>query len=222
MVNSVDMTRTRAKYALTTDCVIFGYSEGDLQVALIKRKNPPFAGAWALPGGFVEEDETVEECAYRELAEETNIKEVYLEQFHVYSALKRDPRGRVITVAFVALVARESATLVATEDAAEVVWWPAYKLPKLAFDHREIFEGALEHLRIMVEIKPVVFKLLPKKFTLTALQDLYEALFNERFDKRNFRKKILKLPYVVATGEYTEAGKHRPAQLYTFQGDDFE
>ena len=182
-------------------------------VALINRKNNPFAGKWAIPGGFLEVDETVEETAKRELKEETGLENIYIEQFHVFSKPDRDPRGRVITVAFFALINAEQ-TLTATNDAAFATWWPAYELPDLAFDHLEIYKMALEALRDAVDKRPIIFDLLPSEFTLSALQTLYEEIFNTKQDKRNFRKKIMELGMVMPTGKKTTGGKHRPAQLF--------
>lgn len=206
----------RTVYALSVDCVIFGYKDEVLHVALIERKKQPFKGDWALPGGFVEGDETVEQAALRELQEETGIHDIYLEQFHVFSKPDRDPRGRVITVAFFALINSEHTDLSATEDAAQAQWYPAYDIPQLAFDHEIIYEKAVDALRIAATIKPIVFELLPKNFTLTQLQRLHEQIFGEELDKRNFRKKIEKLTYIQETKQTTQGNKHRPAKLYQF------
>jgi 8-oxo-dGTP diphosphatase len=206
----------RTHYPLTVDCIIFGYTDSQLKVALIERKKPPFVGSWALPGGFLEDDETVEEAAFRELKEETGICNIYLEQFHVFSNPERDPRGRVITVALFALIPSDKIELVATQDAAQAKWFPAYKLPRLAFDHDEIYEKALEALRIAITIKPLVFELLPKQFTLTMLQNLYEQILGKPIDKRNFRKKFLKMGFILETKRITKGCTNRPAKLYKF------
>ncbi|MDP3788594.1 MAG: NUDIX domain-containing protein [Candidatus Chromulinivorax sp.] len=206
----------RTHYPLSVDCIIFGYSGIQLQVALIERKKPPFVGHWALPGGFLVGNETVEQAAFRELKEETGIHDIYLEQFHVFSHPTRDPRGHVITVAFFALIASDNIELIATEDAARAQWFSAYKLPKLAFDHDEIYAKGLEALRIAITIKPLIFNLLPKYFTLTMLQNVYEEIVGYSIDKRNFRKKMMQENYIQETPKYTEGGQHRPARLYKF------
>lgn len=206
----------RTHYPISVDSVIFGYTEEGLKVALIERKNFPFAGMWAIPGGFMEGDETVEETALRELKEETGIEDVYLEQFHVFSKPKRDPRGRTITVALFALIRADECHLVATQDAASAKWWPAYSLPSLAFDHNAVYAKALEALRVALRTRPVVFELLPKQFTLSNLQKIYEQVFGITLDKRNFRKKIAKMDYIKPTGFRTQGGRRRPAMLYQY------
>lgn len=208
--------KNRSHYALAVDCVIFGYAQGKLKVALIERKNEPFKGSWALPGGFVEGDETVEQAAARELQEETGVHDIYLEQFHVFSEPQRDPRGRVITVAFFALIAADKIELEATADAADAQWFYAYDVPNLAFDHAQMYGKALEALRNAVGMKPLVFELLPKHFTLTMLQQLYEQIFGTTLDKRNFRKQVAELNFVQETKHMTKGGQHRPAKLYRF------
>lgn len=212
----------RTQYPLSVDCVIFGYNEGKLLAALIERRNEPYKGLWAIPGGFLIGDETVEEAAARELKEETGISDLFLEQFHVYSNPDRDPRGRVITVAFYALVNADKYHLVATQDAARAEWFSAYEIPKLAFDHERIYKDALNSLRLAVRGKPLAFELLPQKFTLTMLQALYEQIFKIKIDKRNFRKKIAKLEFIKATKKITKGERNRPAQLYTFDKRKFQ
>lgn len=208
--------KDRAHYPISVDSVIFGYTEGEFKVALIERKNQPFAGMWALPGGFMEGNETVEEAALRELKEETGIQDVYLEQFHVFNKPGRDPRGPTVTIALFALINSAQCNLIASTDAAKAKWWPAYKLPPLAFDHEEIYAKALEALRIAMRTRPLAFELLPKQFTLTHLQDLYEQVFAITLDKRNFRKKIAKMDDIKASGKMTVGARHRPAQLYEY------
>ncbi len=204
------------KYVLTVDCVVFGYADDRLSVALIARKNEPFAGRWALPGGFLEGNETVEQTAIRELEEETGIHGFYLEQFHVFSEPYRDPRGRIITVGFFALIPSDKITLTATQDAAQARWFPIYTIPQLAFDHDTLYAKAINALRDAVITKPLVFELLPKEFTLSALQNIYEQIFDLKLDKRNFRKKVQKTDFIQQTTKTTRGGKYRPARLYQF------
>ena len=206
----------RDHYPVSVDSVIFGYTEGELKVALIKRKNPPFVGMWAIPGGFMEGNETVEETACRELKEETGLDKIYLEQFHVFNKPGRDPRGLTLTVAFFALINASQCRLFASDDAAKAKWWPAYKMPALAFDHDEIYAKALESLRAALRTRPLAFELLPKQFTLTHLQDLLEQVFAIKLDKRNFRKKVSKMNFIRATKKKTSGQRHRPAQLYRY------
>lgn len=213
--------RDRTHYPISVDSVIFGYTGGKLQIALIERKNSPFVGMWAIPGGFMEGDETVEQTALRELHEETGISEVYLEQFHVFSAPKRDPRGRTITVALFALINSDKSKLVATEDAEQAKWWPAYDIPPLAFDHNEIYNKALQALRISMRTRPLAFELLPEFFTLTQLQMLYEQVFDIEIDKRNFRKKVQKMDFICASDKKTQGGRQRPALLYFYDSKKY-
>jgi len=212
----MDELEGRARYPISVDSVIFGLAEGELKIALIERKNLPFMGMWALPGGFMEGDETVEETALRELKEETGIEKVYLEQFHVFSKRGRDPRGPTLTVALFALIRSDQCKLVATGDASAAKWWPAYALPPLAFDHDQICAKALDALRDALKTRPLAFELLPKAFTLYQLQDLYEQVFGISIDKRNFRKKVQKMDFICASGKKTEGGRHRPAMLYRY------
>jgi 8-oxo-dGTP diphosphatase len=152
----------------------------------------------------------------RELKEETGIEDVYLEQFHVFNKPGRDPRGPTITIALFALINSDQCHLIASEDAAKAKWWPAYKLPPLAFDHNEIYVKALEALRIALRTKPLAFELLPQQFTLTHLQNLYEQIFGIPLDKRNFRKKVAKMDFIRASGNKTTGKRHRPALLYQY------
>lgn len=200
--------------ALTVDCVVFGFDGGDLQVLLIRRGLEPFKHHWALPGGFVHLDETLDEAARRELAEETGLREVFLEQLHAFGAVDRDPRERVVSVAYFALVRPSAAT--AATDAAEAEWFPVASIPALAFDHPEILAAALVRLRDKLRREPIGFELLPPKFTLGQLQRLYEAVLGTELDKRNFRKKALGYDLLVTLDEKHREGAHRPAQLYRF------
>jgi 8-oxo-dGTP diphosphatase len=205
--------------ALTVDCVVFGFDGGELAVLLIQRGMEPFKDKWALPGGFVRVDETVEEAAHRELLEETGLKNVFLEQLYTFGALERDPRERVVSVAHYALVKLSDHQAKAATDAANAEWFPLTKLPKLAFDHGEIVKVALARLQGKVRYQPIGFELLPAKFTLSELQRLYEAILGTELDKRNFRKKVLGFGLLVPLKESRMAGRHRPAQLFRFDAD---
>jgi 8-oxo-dGTP diphosphatase len=206
--------------AVTVDCVVFGYDEGELKVLLIERGLEPFKGCWALPGGFVQMDETLDEAARRELAEEAGLKNVFLEQLYTFGALNRDPRERIVSVAYYSLV--KLASTRAATDAADACWFPISKVPKLAFDHAEILEMALARLKGKVRYQPIGFELLPPKFTLSQLQHLYEAVLGTELDKRNFRKKVLGFGLLAPLRETQMAGRHRPAQLFQFNADKYE
>ncbi len=202
--------------ALTVDCVVFGLAATGLQVLLIERNLPPFVGCWALPGGFVQMEETLEAAARRELAEETGLGAVYLEQLCTIGSLDRDPRERVVTVAYYALVNVGAEVLEARTDARRACWMNLDPGLKLAFDHGEILTIALDRLRGKLRYTPIGFELLPLKFTLTQLQQLYETVLNRQFDKRNFRKKLLKMDLLIPLEEYQQGVQHRAAQLYSF------
>lgn len=212
--------------SVTVDLVIFTVQQRDLLVLLVRRGTAPFKDMWALPGGFLRLDEPLEEAARRELAEETGLEgeDVYLEQLYTFGAPDRDPRTRVITVAYFALI--EDATgrpLRATADAAEARWFSVYGLPPLAFDHGEIIDTALRRLRSKLDWTPVAFRLLPDQFTMTQLRTVYEAILNEDLGgtkKRNFSKKMLKRPadrkLIEEVPNVRVTGPHRPARLYRF------
>lgn len=204
--------------ALTVDCVVFGFDahDADLQVMLIRRSLEPFKGDWALPGGFVHVDETLDDAALRELREETGITDLYLEQLYTFGALERDPRERVVSVAYYALVNMVDHAVHAATDADDAAWFPLDALPALAFDHDEIFRVAHARLRGQVRYKPIGFELLPPRFTLTQLQHVYEAILGQRLDKRNFRRKVQKTGLVVETGAVQNDVAHRAAALYRF------
>ncbi len=211
------LPRPSDRPSVTVDVVIFSLREKDLKVLLVRRGQPPFAGKWAIPGGFIHPDESLEEAARRELAEETGVRDVYLEQLYTFGSPKRDPRGRVITVAHVALVP-ESVTARAGDDAVAAVWHSAYHLPPLAFDHAEIIRYAHQRLRYKLEYTAVGFELLPNTFTLSELQAAYEIVLGETLDKRNFRRRLDEAGILVETGRYREGeGQGRPARLYRYR-----
>jgi len=203
--------------AVTTDIVVFTIRDEQLRLLLIKRKLVPFKGQWALPGGFVALDEDIDQCAERELAEETGVKNVYLEQLRTYGELKRDPRERVITIAYFALIASEKIRIQADTDAAAVDWFDIGDLPKLAFDHAAIVKDALQRLQSKLDYSTIAFQFLSKEFTLSELQKIYEIIRGEKVDKRNFRKWALSLNGIEETGEMNSAGAHRPAKLYSLR-----
>jgi 8-oxo-dGTP diphosphatase len=206
---------------VTVDIVIFTLREGSLQVLLVKRGVPPFEGQYAIPGGFIREDESLEEAALRELHEETGVRNVFLEQLYTFGDPKRDPRGRVITVAYFALIASDKLSLVAGADAAEAQWFPASSVPPLAFDHKSILDYALERLRNKLEYTTVGFQLLAEKFTLGELQAVYEAILGRPLDKRNFRRKLALLGVLKPLREWQRTGR-KPARLFRFAAARFE
>jgi 8-oxo-dGTP diphosphatase len=201
---------------VTVDIVVFTVHEQTLQVLLIERGIDPFKGRYALPGGFVRTEETLEQAAFRELLEETGTKDVYLEQLYTFGDPHRDPRGRVVTVAYYALVPNDKSPLLAGTDAAAAAWYPVSALPPLAFDHKKIVEYAVDRLRNKLEYTNVGFQLLPAKFTLSALQALHEAILGKLLDKRNFRRKVLGLGLVKPSKEMQATGR-KPAQLFSFR-----
>jgi 8-oxo-dGTP diphosphatase len=205
---------------VTVDVVIFTIQQGVLKVLLVKRLIDPFIGQFAIPGGFVLEDEDLEQAAERELREETGVSDVYLEQLYSFGKPDRDPRGRVVTIAYFALISADR-TLKAGTDAAEAAWYPMDDLPPLAFDHAMILNYALERLRNKLEYTTVGFQLLPEKFTLTELQEVYGAILGKKLDKRNFRRKMSVLKILKPLREYRRGGQ-RPAQLYRFVATRFE
>jgi len=204
--------------SLTVDCVIFGLDLDDdaLKVVLIERDLEPYAGMWAIPGGFVRKGESLDRAAARELSEETGIDDVFLEQLYTFGEPGRDPRGWVITVAYYALVSPDKHSIVAATDARRAQWFPVTRLPRLAFDHATVLEAALERLRSKLTYAPIGFELLPEKFTIKQLQKLYEIALGRSLDNRNFRKKIFSMNVLRELGEMQQGVPHRAARLYKF------
>ena len=209
--------------ALTADCVIFGLDLGEekLNILLIERDREPFAGAWAIPGGFVQPDESPAAAALRELREETGIVNVFLEQLYTFGEQGRDPRGWVVSVAYYALVSPDKHALAAATDARRAVWFPATAPPPLAFDHQEILRVALLRLRGKLTYAPIGFELLPQKFTIKQLQKLYEIVLDQKLDNRNFRKKIFGMGVLRELSETQQGVPHRAARLYKFDARQY-
>ncbi|MEO0043599.1 MAG: hypothetical protein RL329_3047 [Bacteroidota bacterium] len=208
--------------SLTVDCIIFGLDEtGRLKVLLIQRAKNPFKDHWALPGGFVDMDEDLEAAALRELKEETGVENVFIEQLFTFGTPERDPRGRVVSVAYFALVNLAEHQLGADTDAQDVRWYALDELPDLAFDHAVILETAINRLRGKVRYQPIGFELLPDSFTLTQLQTLYETILGKDLNKRNFRTKILKMG-ILAEDKMLRGVAHRPAQMYRFDQQKYD
>lgn len=200
--------------SVTTDCVIFGFDGEKLNVLLVKRGGEPYKDWWAFPGGFVRIDESAEDGALRELKEETQLSAGYVEQLHTYSSPDRDPRERVITIAYLALV--KIADVKGGDDAAEAQWFSIDKIPHLAFDHDVILRDALTRLRERIHFHPIGYELLPEKFTLKQLQSLYEAILGVSFDRRNFAKKMMHLDILTQLEETVWPTPKKEAFLFTF------
>ena len=200
--------------AVTTDIVIFSIRDGRLKLLLIRRAGQPYQGKWALPGGFVRLDEDLESGALRELEEETGLRDVYLEQLYTFGRPDRDPRERVITVAYYALIRSDQVSLCASTDAEAVGWFGLDELPPLAFDHADIVEMAQQRLIAKLDYSTIAFQFMGDTFTLSELQSVYEIILGEAIDKRNFRKWVLALERIEETGEMRREGPHRPARLY--------
>jgi 8-oxo-dGTP diphosphatase len=204
--------------AVTADAVTFSISGGALMTLLVQRGQPPFKGKWAIPGGFVQIDESLRRAAERELLEETGVRADAIEQIRAFGDPGRDPRMRVISVAFLCLVKPDLPEPRAADDAADARWYDLADTPELAFDHTKILKSAIDHLRLQLDRSDLVYKLLRDEFTLTELQTAYEVILQEKLDKRNFRRKILQTAQLVESGQ--RRGKEgRPARLYRYQGN---
>jgi len=206
--------------AVTTDVVLFTIDDSRLKLLLISRASEPFAGQWALPGGFLEIDEDLKDGALRELREETGVSGIYLEQLRTFGRPGRDPRERVISVAYYALAPCERLTVRAASDAAEASWFPVADLPALAFDHAQIIQAAHERLVAKLDYSTIAFQFMPERFTLSELQQVYEILLDAELDKRNFRKWARALEQIEETDEQRRRGSHRPARLYRLKRPD--
>lgn len=214
------MNFSPTKVLLTTDIVLFTIQQERLKVLLVRRASEPYKGFWALPGGFVQEGESLAECARRELLEETGVDEAYLEQLYTFGDPDRDPRGRVVTVAYFALVRSDELILEAATDADAAAWFPVDELPDLAFDHAEILQVARKRLSAKVEYSTIAFQFLPEEFTLRQAQDVHEAVLGHSLDKRNFRAALKARGLVKGTGRKFQDGPHRPAELFRLVSDE--
>ncbi len=206
--------------AVTTDVVLFGLLDERLKVLLVRRANPPFENTWALPGGFLDIDEDLEAGALRELREETGVTGVYLEQLYTFGRPGRDPRERVITVAYYALAPSTGIQVRAASDARAVEWFDARDLPPLAFDHNQIIDKARQRVASKLGYSTIALKFMPEKFTLSELQSVYETILDASLDKRNFRKRLRTYDCLVETDEVRRNGGHRPARLYRAKSPD--
>lgn len=214
------MEKAKKKWSLTalaTDVVIFTVQSNQLKVLLIKMKKEPYMSAWAVPGGLVNPNESVDQAAKRHLSAKTGVYDVYLEQLYTFGEVKRDPYGRVVAVAYFALIPSAGLVLKTTEKYSNVAWVPVKKLPSLAYDHKEIICVAVERLKAKLGYTTISYSLLPKEFSLSELQNVYEIILGKDLDKRNFRKKILARGLVQATGEVRRGEASRPAALFAFK-----
>ena len=205
--------------SVTTDCVIFGFDGVKLRVLLVERGMAPYKGRWAFPGGFLNMDESAEEGALRELKEETGLEGAYIRQFHTFSAPQRDPRERVITIAYYALVRMQEVK--GGDDASDARWFALDEVPPLAFDHDQILRKAEKTLRQQIHFEPVGFELLPEKFTIKQLQNLYEAILDMRFDRRTFYNKMRRLGMLELTGDTANPSQRREANLFSFNAEKY-
>ena len=203
--------------SVTVDLVVFTIMDNDLKVLLIRRREPPFKGLWAIPGGFVTKGETLDQAAMRKLREETNVADIYLEQLYTFGEPKRDPRTRVISVAYIALVSADTQTLRVSDESTDVRWFPVRALPgPLAFDHDTILAAGLDRLRSKLEYTTLAFQLLPEVFSILELKHIYEQILGEDLDKGNFYRKIKDSNVLEDTGLRRE-GRGRPTSLYRFR-----
>jgi 8-oxo-dGTP diphosphatase len=202
--------------------VVFTIADDELKILLVKRKYDPFKGCFALPGGYVNIDEELEDAVKRELLEETGVTNIFLKELHAYGKIGRDPRGRIITIPFLALINSDKRHIEASTDAEAVGWFSVYDLPKLAFDHKEIVDEALTLLRYDLTHSNIAFQLMPEFFTLTELQKAYEIILDKELDKRNFRKKLFEIDMLNESKNIRQDGAHRPARLYSFSDKKYK
>lgn len=200
------------------DCVIFGFDDGELKILLIERNEEPFKDWWALPGYIVEQDESIDHAAERILYELTGLRDIYMDQFYTFGDVNRHPQGRVITVAYYAMIRLNGNKELrpVSNYVSKAVWTSVNDIPQLAFDHEKIFSRGFEKIRNKISYQPIAFELLPEKFTLTQLQQLYEVILSKKLDKRNFRKKMLNYGILKELDEKQKGVSYRAAKLYKF------
>lgn len=216
MIKSLQPLKNYKYAVIATDVVIFTIKDDKLQVILIKMKREPFIGHWALPGGLVKIDESVDASAQRHLLTKTGVKDIYLEQLFTFGEVKRDPHGRVVSVAYFALIPNAGLNIKTSEEYLGIDWYPVEQLPKMAYDHKQILKIAVDRLQAKVEYTNIVYSLMSKEFSLSELQETYEIILKRKLDKRNFRKKILSLKLLVKSGKTKTGEAYRPAELYSF------
>lgn len=216
------LARKKMHFGVSVDCVIFGFDENELKVLLIRCDMEPYVGMWSLVGEMVDENETLDEAASRILNNQTGLANVFMEQVHTFGKLNRHPTGRVVSVAYYSLVKIDDFSLIQGPEYNEAHWHAIDDIDILAFDHSDILNTCLKKLRRQVREEPIGFELLPEKFTLSQLQNLYERILGVELDKRNFRKKILKMKLIIDLDELQTNVAHRPAKLFAFDQDRYE
>lgn len=202
--------------SIATDLVVFGYSDNRLSVLLLNRKEEPYKNSWTLPGAFLQMEESLADCCSRVLDTKLGMNKIYLEQLYSFDKPDRDPRGRVISIAYYALINSSKLAIAAGSIAHDVQWFDINELPVLGFDHLEIYQSAYQRLQSKILYNPLGFELLDEEFTMPELHNLYECILNVQIDRRNFRRKILDAEYVINTGKQTSGVRNRPADIYKF------
>lgn len=201
---------------VAVDAVVFGYADNQLQILLIQQKFGEEKDKWALPGGFVKDNETLSSAVERELAEETGVKANYLEQLYTFGALERDKRRRIISIAYLALINPQNYLLKASTDAKDARWYNIKEIPNLAFDHHEIVEMGLKRLRSKINYQPIGFELLNREFPFSDIENLYQTILDQKIDRRNFRKKLLSFGFIIETDKIHKPANGRPGKLFKF------
>ncbi|MEM9897029.1 MAG: NUDIX domain-containing protein [Bacteroidota bacterium] len=215
-ITNVSVTKDSYECTLTVDCAVFGFQESVLKLLLIKRTNNPYSGRWLLPGGMITEQQTAEEAVDKVLLNLTGLQNIHQEQVRCYTAIDRHPIKRVVTICYYGLINPENHKIIKQKHVQGVEWFRIDEIPDLGFDHQQLVKDALVRLKSNVEERLILGELLPEKFTLTELQELYEALLDKKLDRRNFRKKVLQKELLVNTNEKKAGAKGGP-DLYTFK-----